>query len=120
MVDRGGRHEADDRVDRLVENRETAAASPSVRVSGGAIRSTLPCRPPLPISRPRFFVSSMIFAAAATLGVLRAGRDELDTDHQSLAAHLADEVDASAMPRRPSIKVVPTLAAFACRSWEST
>ena len=37
-------------------------------VSGGEMRITLPCRPPLPIRRPRFLVSSNSRAAVAARG----------------------------------------------------
>ena len=48
-------------------------ASASLRVSGGAIRSVCPYRPPLPISRPRSLVASSIRAASGGLGAPVAG-----------------------------------------------
>src|SRR5205085_7824980 len=48
-------------------------ASASLSVSGGAIRSVWPYRPPLPISRPRSLVASSIRVASGGLGFRVAG-----------------------------------------------
>ena len=52
-------------------------ASSSVNVSGGPMRSTLPCRPPLPMSRPRPRPPRRRGPSAAGPAV-GAGHDELD------------------------------------------
>ena len=63
-------------------------ASASVSVSGGPIRITLPYRPPLPTSRPRALHSSNTRPVAAASGSVVPGCDELDRQHQALAADL--------------------------------
>jgi hypothetical protein len=57
-------------------------------VSGGAMRSTLPCRPPLPISTPLAGASST--RPPPRVRLAGAGSDQLDADHQPLAPHLGD------------------------------
>ena len=94
-----------------------SAASVSVMLSGGVMRSTLPNRPPLPISRPRRRVASSSSAAASGQGAGPyapargadrrpggAGMAELDGHHQPAAPHLDHERvavgDGSAAGRR--------------------
>src|ERR1700722_5680033 len=68
-------------------------ASASLRVSGGAIRSVCPYRPPLPTSSPRSLVASSMRAASgggggaggrARGGAL--GPDQVHGEHQAPAA----------------------------------
>ena len=64
---------------------------------------TLPYRPPLPTSRPGRRVRSSTAAAAAGSGSVVPGTDQLDADHQALAADLADDRSAAVgRLRRPS------------------
>ena len=60
----------------------------------GRCAATLPCRPPLPISRPRRFVR--LQHGVGEVGRRVAGRrrprpHQLDADHQALAADVADD-----------------------------
>ena len=96
-VRRAGGRAARPQVGALRAARESArmsrpsSASASVRVSGGAIRSTLPYRPPLPTSSPR---APGLLHRPARPRPGPAGRRPAPTSstrgHQPLAAHLAD------------------------------
>ena len=95
-------------------------ASASLSVSGGAIRSVLPYRPPLPMSSPRSRVSSSMRAASFGLACAGGGVDHVEGEHQALAATTPPTGLAAAASRRPGMMIWPSAAALACRSWEST
>ena len=72
-----------------------ASTSAFVTISGGQMRSTLACRPPLPTIRPRSLARVHHAQGEVGAGLLRrAVADELDRDHQAHAADVADDVVA--------------------------
>ncbi len=95
-------------------------ASASVSVSGGAIRSVCPYRPPLPISSPRSLVASSIFAASGGLGFSVAGSTRSNANIRPLPRTSPTMAVFLVASFRPSMMIRPVTAALRCRSWEST
>ena len=95
-------------------------ASASVSVSGGAIRSVWPYRPPLPISSPRSLVASSILPASGGLGFLVTGSTRSTANIRPLPRTSPTMPRFCAASRSPVMIRPPVTAALRCRSWEST
>src|SRR5450432_487081 len=90
-----------------------SAASASVKVRGGAIRSTLPFIPPLPTNKPAALVNSIMRAAAAASGVFEPGTTSSTPIIKPLPRTSPMNECWCWRPRMLSISMVPSLAALA-------
>ena len=95
-------------------------ASASLSVSGGAIRSVCPYRPPLPTSSPRSLVASSIRPASGGLGFLVTGSTRSSANIRPLPRTSPTMSVFFVASLRPSMMIRPVTAALRCRSWEST
>src|SRR6202000_1891143 len=94
-------------------------ASGSLSVSGGAMSSVLPYRPPLPISSPRSRVASSMRAASGALAWPVFGSTMSRANIRPLPRTSPAAGLAAAASRRAGMMISPSRLAVPCAPWES-